>query len=284
MSEKDNNITWTCSRCGEILESQFEICWNCGTTVEKETDPDFEHLKKLHSDECIYKGNPRPRYRILGYSLVGHCVLYFLLTLIYEYVFGIQRETFSELARFDIHCLLLFSLSIMILGILINLWTYKKDSKRPKYRLLSGMNLDEQIACPHCLTINHPLSYFCITCMTPLTSHACIDPLYRIYAQGNTYQEAAAKPTNFLVVLGMWLIFGWQIPFMIWGFIEFLSEAEITQEAYYIGYAPPLSATFPELLSKCFGLILAGVMLLLYIAIIVKVTWNYNRYKELKNE
>lgn len=23
--------TWTCSRCGEVLESQFDSCWRCGT-------------------------------------------------------------------------------------------------------------------------------------------------------------------------------------------------------------------------------------------------------------
>jgi len=184
---------------------------------------------------------------------------------------------------FDIHHLLLFSVSIIILGILISLWTHKKDSKRPKGRLLSGLNLDEQIACPHCLTINHPLSYFCITCMTPLTSHAAIDPIYRIYAQGNTYQKAAAKPTNFLVALGMWLLFGWQIPFMIWGFFASLSEAEITRETYYIGHVPPLSATFPELLIKCLSLIFTEAMILLYTAIIVKVTWNYNHKRNLVN-
>jgi len=71
MSKNENNNSWTCSRCGEILESQFEICWNCGTTVDKETDPDFENLKKLNSDEYINKGNHRSKYKILCYSLVG---------------------------------------------------------------------------------------------------------------------------------------------------------------------------------------------------------------------
>ena len=28
--DKNNNSTWKCSKCGEIIESQFTDCWNCG--------------------------------------------------------------------------------------------------------------------------------------------------------------------------------------------------------------------------------------------------------------
>jgi len=273
MSEKDNNITWTCSHCGESLEAQFEICWNCGTSKDGDLDPDFELYRDTDSTHTPIESAGHI-YKTLGISFLLCLILYIFVgipTDITPHYHEPDSSAFSGLLG-----VILIVFLIAFFAMLLFLVIRKQDAPPSKYRLLSGLYLDEQIACPHCLTINHPLSYFCITCMTPLTSHAAIDPIYRIYAQGNTYQKAAAKPTNFLVVLGVWLIFGWQIPFMIWGVFASLSGAEITQEAYYIGLVPPLSATFPELLIKCFSLIFAGAMILLYTAIIVKVTWNYN--------
>lgn len=37
---------WTCSKCGERLQDDFEVCWSCGTTIDGVEDPHF------HSEEA----------------------------------------------------------------------------------------------------------------------------------------------------------------------------------------------------------------------------------------
>jgi hypothetical protein len=272
MSQTENNISSTCSHCGESLESQFEICWNCGTSKEGEPNPEFDLYRDTDAKDTP-TGSAGYIYKTLGIS--------FLLLIIFYLFLDIPADITSHSSVFLGFLEVFIAISfIAFFAMLFYLVIRKQDDPPSKFRLLSGLYLDEQIACPHCLTINHPLSYFCITCMTPLTSHAAIDPIYRIFAQGNTYQKAAAKPANFLVVLGMWLIFGLQIPFMLWGFFGSLSGTDVTQGAYLISYKPPLYETLSELLSKVFVIISAGVMLLLYVAIVVKVTRNYLRKNE----
>ena len=64
------------------------------------------------------------------------------------------------------------------------------------------------VLCPHCLQGNMEAADFCVKCGTPLTAHAEIDPMGRIFAQGDTYRKAVAGSSKLIVVLGMWLIFG----------------------------------------------------------------------------
>jgi hypothetical protein len=64
------------------------------------------------------------------------------------------------------------------------------------------------VLCPHCLARNTEDRHFCVQCATPLTAHAAIDPLGRIYATGDTYRKAIASPRKPIVVIGMWLLFG----------------------------------------------------------------------------
>jgi hypothetical protein len=63
------------------------------------------------------------------------------------------------------------------------------------------------IVCPHCMANNDETACFCHFCLTPLRSHAEIDPMYRIYSEWNTYRKAIAAPTRLITVIGMWLIF-----------------------------------------------------------------------------
>jgi ribosomal protein L37E len=35
-----------CPKCGEEYEEQFDVCWNCGTSRDGRTSPDFEAQKK----------------------------------------------------------------------------------------------------------------------------------------------------------------------------------------------------------------------------------------------
>jgi hypothetical protein len=32
---------WTCPKCGEKVDSSFEVCWQCGTSADGDEDPTF---------------------------------------------------------------------------------------------------------------------------------------------------------------------------------------------------------------------------------------------------
>lgn len=36
---------WVCSRCQTEIDEEFQICWNCGATIEGTPDPSFERAE-----------------------------------------------------------------------------------------------------------------------------------------------------------------------------------------------------------------------------------------------
>jgi hypothetical protein len=66
----------------------------------------------------------------------------------------------------------------------------------------------ENELCPRCLTPNELLSHFCKKCGRPLSSYAATGPFESIFAEGDLYRQASEKPRSFIIVVGMWLIFG----------------------------------------------------------------------------
>jgi ribosomal protein L40E len=66
----------------------------------------------------------------------------------------------------------------------------------------------EQQLCISCAAPNDPWAHFCRKCGAPLTSNSATGPLERILAEGYIYRQAAERPRKFIVVLGVWFIFG----------------------------------------------------------------------------
>jgi hypothetical protein len=66
----------------------------------------------------------------------------------------------------------------------------------------------ERQLCIKCLTPNDPSANFCVKCGAPLGPLAFTSPFESNFAQGSSFREAAERPRNFAVVLGVWLIFG----------------------------------------------------------------------------
>jgi hypothetical protein len=58
-----SNGSWKCSRCDSSVGSGFEICWNCGTSIDGTPDPNFQPAvaRQPFVSTC----------RKCGYSLVG---------------------------------------------------------------------------------------------------------------------------------------------------------------------------------------------------------------------
>ena len=52
--------SWRCRQCRETNDSSFEICWNCGATLDGTPDPDF--VPAVEFD---------PVCRQCGYLLIG---------------------------------------------------------------------------------------------------------------------------------------------------------------------------------------------------------------------
>lgn len=112
---------------------------------------------------------------------------------------------------------------------------------------------EEQELCTQCLTANRPGTHFCRGCGSPLTAYAATGPLEHVFAEGHVYRRATEQPQRFIVVFGMWLIFG--IMALIGAVIAFLSW----------GTGDPLT-------------VLLGIgMLAISVAMIVKTTRSYRR-------
>lgn len=73
----------------------------------------------------------------------------------------------------------------------------------------------EQMLCPHCMEPVDPISHFCNACGGPISAHAAIDPMGQVYSAGHAYRNSTNRPTKLITVLGIWLIFGPQVPLLI---------------------------------------------------------------------
>lgn len=67
---------------------------------------------------------------------------------------------------------------------------------------------EEKQLCVSCMAPNEPSAHFCAKCGAPLTSYASTGPFESLFSEGAVYRQAAERPRSFIVVLGIWLIFG----------------------------------------------------------------------------
>ncbi len=71
----------------------------------------------------------------------------------------------------------------------------------------TGESSEKQL-CVSCLCPNEPEAHFCAKCGAPLTSYAATGPFESLFAEGHVYRQATERPRRFIVVLGIWIIFG----------------------------------------------------------------------------
>lgn len=50
---------WRCAKCGEKLEDNFEVCWNCGTSSGGVEDPEFRKANEISSEELDELSAPK---------------------------------------------------------------------------------------------------------------------------------------------------------------------------------------------------------------------------------
>ena len=146
----------------------------------------------------------------------------------------------------------------------------RRETPARRAGLPARRNVDEgRPLCPNCLAVNEPLAHFCRKCGTPMTAHAEIDPLGRIYAMGDTYWKATRRPSSPMVLIGMWLILG--VPaFMLLALLPV-----VLFEGYGISIGEVI---LWRILAMLVILALIGV----YAAVLVKATKNYVRRRNPK--
>lgn len=71
-----------------------------------------------------------------------------------------------------------------------------------------ALEAGERELCMQCMSGNAPGSHFCRECGAPLSSYAATGPFESLFAEGHAYRRAAEQPRRFIVVFGIWLIFG----------------------------------------------------------------------------
>jgi di/tricarboxylate transporter len=103
---------------------------------------------------------------------------------------------------------------------------------------------------------NEVSANFCANCRAPLSSYASTGPVEHLFAEGAVYRQAAERPRKFVVVLGVWLLFGMMLLVGLWRCIFGSSQDE------------PL---VPRIIVSLFGLAVVAVSG----AMIWKTTRNY---------
>ena len=71
------------------------------------------------------------------------------------------------------------------------------------------------VICPHCAEGVTEFDHLCPHCGGPITAHAMIDPMTRIYSMGNVLSRFQNEPPKGITVIGAWLFLGPQVPFLI---------------------------------------------------------------------
>ena len=67
---------------------------------------------------------------------------------------------------------------------------------------------EEKELCLNCMLPHEPGLHFCRDCGAPMTSYAATAPFESIFAEGHVYRQAAEKPRGWIVIAGVWLLFG----------------------------------------------------------------------------
>jgi hypothetical protein len=66
----------------------------------------------------------------------------------------------------------------------------------------------EKQLCVSCMVPNEPEAHFCAKCGAPMSSYAATGPFESLFAEGYVYRQATERSRSFVVVLGIWFIFG----------------------------------------------------------------------------
>lgn len=169
----------------------------------------------------------------------------------------------------------------MILGFVVN--AFSKIAATPTDDDVEEADDPGMPLCPSCLAPTEALQHFCAECGSPLTSHAEIDPIGRIYSMGDTFRKAAASPQRRIVLIGMWCIFALPLVWCVWLIVLLLDPpagVSVQGEISAAEWNELMRRPAPWTLTRVFQLLMLIGITVLYAAIVIKTTLNYFHKKE----
>lgn len=133
---------------------------------------------------------------------------------------------------------------------------------------------EPELLCPHCVKPIGPFDHFCPHCNGPVTAHASVDPVGQVFAAGHAYQNATSKP-KLIIVIGMWLIFSPQIPFLVFAFFGILSNIIWPRYLYHQSNDAFVKLVGSGLVTDLIKLAVVSGLVVLYVILLKKVTTRY---------
>lgn len=279
MHADESDSSWKCSRCGETVDADFDLCWNCGATTDGLENPDFVSEtapKSTAADQPAEQKYTRSTY-IFAAVL---CVLLTVLSIIL--VIKSSSYTYEMLALF--FCVTICGVIGLAFGLIAPIYSPENIAIPGRLEKLRRDLFTNWAACPNCLTANLSIAHFCRRCVTPLTSHAEIDPIGRIYSMGDTYRKACHQPYKLIILIGMWLIFGGQIPFLLmefWGQIQQIFNPNYYE--YKLFELITSTTQKHDYFATIAAMLMSSLVNILCLAILFKVTKNYLRLRKQTN-
>jgi len=277
MDTDNTKPSWNCPVCGKAIETDFDACWNCGGKPDGTTTPDFSPETEVDISETSTECQMGIKSVVIAPGLL--CCFFLAFTFLIV-IFQNQLPSYSEFLIGLGFSATFCAAAVLIFGLIISLADPPQDDAPKTYKKFQPDLIKDKKLCQNCLEPNFPREHFCVKCGTPLTSHAEIDPLGQVYALGDTYRKAAQKPTRPFVVWAMWLLLGPQIPYLLWGLLanvgEWIKPRSLYDDMYRISSLSQPQSFF----ATSGGVALMLLMILIYAAILHKVTKNYYRLKD----
>ncbi|NJL32226.1 MAG: hypothetical protein HC898_11760 [Phycisphaerales bacterium] len=142
---------------------------------------------------------------------------------------------------------------------------------------------NDNLVCPHCIEPIGRFDHFCPHCARPVSAHASIDPMGQVFSAGQAYQNATDNP-RLIVVVGMWLIFGPQVPFLVLGLFVTVGNLLVPRNAHAHATGPIIHPVPDGLALELVRVLVLLALLLLYGFILHKVTTRYFNARSAKQE
>jgi uncharacterized protein (DUF983 family) len=131
--------------------------------------------------------------------------------------------------------------------------------------------------CPHCIEPIDAAAHFCPKCGGPITFHAFTDPIGSIHAAGYGYRQATSGRPNWIVLVGIWIIFAPNAVLALFAMRETVSELTRRGRAAAANEWVPEIGPETPLEHAVFNLLFSAALFAFCVVILWRVTERYRQ-------